>query len=221
LSFAEFQTPFEIRLWNADFLSDLHIETMSLWHRLHACGLYFLQGLKPHRLKPVLPGIGQFMVLFNLHDSMTVIACGRSGQAIGRAGYFYSPKENWMKQRVLVVDDDPDYRELVQHWLQTEGHEAILAENLEQGFVASANLPLPDVVLLDIHMGKENGLTLVHWVRKQRHLAHIPIAAVTGLTSFKELKSIGEAGCDTCFTKPIDFKALRQYLAGLAVPSVN
>jgi len=47
------------------------------------------------------------------------------------------------------------------------------------------------------------------------------IAAVTGLASFKELKSIGEAGCNTCFTKPIDFTALREYLAGLAVHSVG
>ena len=72
--------------------------------------------------------------------------------------------------------------------------------------MAIANVPLPDVVLLDIHVGKENGLTLVQSVRWQRHLAHIPIAALTGLTSFKELKSIGEAGCDTYLTKPIDFK---------------
>ena len=79
--------------------------------------------------------------------------------------------------------------------------------------------PLPDVVLLDIHLGNKSGLTLVHWARKQRHLAHLPIAAVTGLGSFKELKSIQEAGCDTCFTKPIDFRALREYLAGLAVHS--
>jgi hypothetical protein len=49
----------------------------------------------------------------------------------------------------------------------------------------------------------------------------MPIAAITGLASFKELKSIGEAGCDTCFTKPIDFRVLREYLAGLAVHSVT
>lgn len=126
-----------------------------------------------------------------------------------------------MKLRILVVDDDPDYRELLQHWLESEGHEAILAESLEEGFVAIATAPLPDVVLLDIHLGKKNGLTLVHWARKQRHLAHVQIAAVTGLASFKELKSIGEAGCDTCFTKPTDFKALRKYLAGLPVHSVR
>jgi DNA-binding response OmpR family regulator len=126
-----------------------------------------------------------------------------------------------MKQRILVVDDDPSYCELLKCWLESEGHEAILAETLEEGFVGIATMPLPDVVLLDIHLGKKNGLTLVHWARKQRHLAHLPIAAVTGLASFKDLKSIGEAGCDTCFTKPIDFNALREYLAGLGVPSVS
>jgi len=126
-----------------------------------------------------------------------------------------------MKQRILVVDDDPQYRELLKDWLESEGHQAILAETLEEGFVGIATEPLPDVVLLDIHLGNKSGLTLVHWARKQRHLAHMPIAAVTGLGSFKELKSIGEAGCDTCFTKPIDFRALREYLAGLGVHSMS
>jgi DNA-binding response OmpR family regulator len=126
-----------------------------------------------------------------------------------------------MKHRILVVDDDPFYRELLKDWLESEGHEVILAETLEDGFVGIAAEPLPDVVLLDIYLGKKNGLTLVHWARKQRHLAHIQIAAITGLASFKDLKSIGEAGCNTCFTKPIEFRALRKYLAGLAVHSVS
>jgi DNA-binding response OmpR family regulator len=126
-----------------------------------------------------------------------------------------------MKQRILVVDYDSSYRKLLKDWLESEGHEAILAGTLEEGFVGIATEPLPDVVLLDIHLQKKNGLTLIHWVRKQRHLAHIQIAAVTHLGSFRELKSIGEAGCDTCFTKPIDFRVLREYLAGLAVHSVS
>ena len=126
-----------------------------------------------------------------------------------------------MKHRILVVEDDPQHGQLLKDWLEFEGHEVILAETLEEGFVGIATEPLPDVVLLDIHLGKKNGLTLVHWARKQKHLAHMPIAAVTGLGSFKELKSIGEAGCDTCFTKPIDFRALREYLCGLRIPSLS
>jgi DNA-binding response OmpR family regulator len=122
-----------------------------------------------------------------------------------------------MKLRILVVDDDPAYRDLLKDWLETEGHEALLASTLEEGFIKIASEPLPDLVLLDIYLGDTNGLTLVHWARKQRHLAHLPIAAITGLASFKELKSIGEAGCDTCFTKPIDFHALRNFLTPLPV----
>lgn len=126
-----------------------------------------------------------------------------------------------MKHRILVVDDDPRICELFKTWLESEGHEAIIAETLEEGFMAIATPPLPEVVLLDIRLGNRNGLMLVHWVRKQRHLAHMPIAAVTGLGSFKELKSIEEAGCDTCFTKPIDLQALRAYFAGLGVFSAS
>ena len=126
-----------------------------------------------------------------------------------------------MKQRVLVVDDDAQFRELLKYWLESEGHEVILAETLEEAFVGIASEPPPDIVLLDIHLGKQNGLTLVHWARKQKHLAHLPIAAITGLASFKELKSIGDAGCNTCFTKPIDFQALREYLTAPAFHSVS
>jgi CheY-like chemotaxis protein len=58
-----------------------------------------------------------------------------------------------MKQRILVVDDDPQYRDLLKTWLESEGREAILAETLEEGFVGIGTEPLPDVVLLDIHLG--------------------------------------------------------------------
>lgn len=126
-----------------------------------------------------------------------------------------------MKHRVLVVEDDPQYGELLKYWLESEGHDAILADTLEDAFVGIATEPLPDVALVDIRLGNKNGLTLVHWARKQRHLAHLPIAAVTGLASFKDLKSIRDAGCDTCFVKPIDFNVLRAYLAGLGVHSMS
>ena len=126
-----------------------------------------------------------------------------------------------MKLRILVVEDDPMYRELLKHWLESEGHEALVAETLEAAFVRIAAEPIPDAVLLDIHLGRKNGLTLVHWARKQRHLAHLPIAGVTGSASPKDRKSSLDAGCDAHITKPIDFNSLRKFLAGLAVHSVS
>jgi DNA-binding response OmpR family regulator len=126
-----------------------------------------------------------------------------------------------MKLRILVVEDDPLYRELLRYWLDSEGHEALLAETLEAGFVAIAAEPIPDAVLLDIHLGQKNGLTLVHWARKQRHLAHMPFLAVTGSASPKDRKSTLDAGCDAHLTKPVDFHALRAFLSNLSVPSVS
>ena len=126
-----------------------------------------------------------------------------------------------MKRRILVVEDDPHYGEFLKFWLEAEGHEAIVAETMEQGFLAIATEPLPDVALVNVSLGNQSGLTLAHWARKQRHLAHLAIAATSGMASFKDLKSIEEAGCDTCFVKPIDLGALREYLTGLQVRSLQ
>jgi DNA-binding response OmpR family regulator len=128
---------------------------------------------------------------------------------------------NKMKHRILVVEDDPLFRELLSNWVETEGFEAAVADTLEAAFILIAAEPLPDAVLLDIHLGSANGLTLVHWARKQRHLAHMPVVAVTGDGSFKDTKRVQEAGCDAWITKPVDFKALREILANLRVDSVG
>jgi DNA-binding response OmpR family regulator len=124
-----------------------------------------------------------------------------------------------VKYRILVVDTDARSRELLGNWLESEGHEAILAGTLEEGFVKIADPPMPNVVLVDIQLGHHSGLTLVHWVRRQNYLAGLPIAAMASFASFKEFKRVEEAGCDTCFTKPIDFGSLRTYLFNLHIYS--
>ncbi len=123
--------------------------------------------------------------------------------------------------RILVVEDDPLFREILRVWLKKEGHETVVAESLEAGFVNIAAEPLPDAVLLDIHLGRKNGLTLVHWARKQRHLRHILIIAMTGDTSLKDKKSTLDAECDACLIKPFDFKESRHALSSLRVHSAH
>jgi DNA-binding response OmpR family regulator len=146
--------------------------------------------------------------------------CASGFAVLDGFGVVYT-KGTKVKHRILVVEDDPLSRELLESWLIAEGHEVILAETLEEGFVRIASIPLPDVVLLDIQLGNQSGMLLAQWARRQRHLEHLPIAAMTGFATFKELKSIGESGCNTCFTKPIEFRALREYLAYLAIYSVG
>lgn len=124
-----------------------------------------------------------------------------------------------MEHRILVVEDDPLFRELLVGWLEAEGFQPVPADTLEAAFILIAAEPLPEAVLLDIHLGNKNSLTLVHWVRRQKHLAHLPVVAVTGDPSFKDTKSVQDAGCDGCITKPVDFKALRELLSTLRLHS--
>lgn len=119
------------------------------------------------------------------------------------------------------MEDDLYFRQMLTHWLEKEGYEPVPAKNLEEGFMGIATEPLPDAVLLDIHLGEKSGLTLVHWARKQRHLAHLPIVALTGDDTLKDRKRSHDAGCDAHFTKPIDFHALRKYLVSLGVFSTT
>ena len=126
-----------------------------------------------------------------------------------------------MKQRILVVDDDLQFRKFLGRWLEIEGHEVVLAEGLEEGFLRITAEPLPDIVFLDLHLATNNGLTLIHWARRQEYLAHIPIVAVTGDASIRGKKSVWDAGCDACLIKPVDFDALRELLATLRVHSIS
>ena len=73
----------------------------------------------------------------------------------------YNTTRNLMNQsRILVVDDEPDIRELVCEILQDEGHEVTVAENGETARAEFARIA-PDLVLLDIWMPDIDGITLL------------------------------------------------------------
>jgi len=116
-----------------------------------------------------------------------------------------------LKHRILIVEDNPPNRELLQDWLETEGYEVWSAPDLEAGYKALAMDP-PDVVLLDINLGGENGLDLVAWMRRKADLYSIPVIAVTAHALATEQARILQAGCVACLSKPLDFKDLREQL---------
>jgi len=116
-----------------------------------------------------------------------------------------------MKQRILVVEDNQANRELLCDWLESEGFEAVHAEDLEQSYaVFEANVP--DAVLLDVQLGREDGTSLAKWIRQRPGLRHIPVIAVTAHAMLTDQQRAIQAGCDACISKPVDFKSLRQQL---------
>jgi CheY-like chemotaxis protein len=125
-----------------------------------------------------------------------------------------------MKPRILVVEDNQPNRELLCDWLESEGFDAVAAENLEQAFSAFQNQP-PDAVLLDVQLGSEDGLTLAVWIRNEPTLRSTPVIAVTAHAMLTDQERVMRAGCHGCISKPIDFKLLREQLQRWLASSVN
>jgi CheY-like chemotaxis protein len=116
-----------------------------------------------------------------------------------------------VKQRVLVVEDNPLNRELLCDWLEAEGYEVQSVEDLSAG-MRSVEACNPGAVLLDVQLGGEDGLALAAWMRKQPSLCRIPVIAVSAHAMVTEQSRFLEAGCNSCVPKPINFTVLRKEL---------
>jgi CheY-like chemotaxis protein len=116
-----------------------------------------------------------------------------------------------MKQRLLIVEDNPANRELLSDWLEVEGFEVILAENLEQARAALKSNEL-HAVLLDVQLGSDDGLTLATWIRSDPLMRNIPVIAVTAHAMLTDQERVLRAGCNASISKPINFPLLREQL---------
>jgi CheY-like chemotaxis protein len=116
-----------------------------------------------------------------------------------------------MKTFVLVVEDNIANQELLQDWLEAEGFEVVSVGNL-QGALNALEARTPQVVLLDVQLGTEDGLALSAWIRSNPPISHIPIIAVTAHAMMADQQRVVQAGCNACVPKPIDFKLLRGQL---------
>jgi two-component system cell cycle response regulator DivK len=129
-----------------------------------------------------------------------------------------------VKSCILVVEDNQLNRELLRDWLEVEGYEVWSAADLNASYEVFAKR-CPDVVLLDINLGKDDGLDLLAWMLQKPETAEIPVIAVTAHALVAEQERILKAGCRACLSKPIDFQLLREeldrWLQDSKTPQIN
>jgi len=116
-----------------------------------------------------------------------------------------------LKRRILIVEDNQLNRELLRDWLEVEGYEVWSAADLKTSYEVFGKRT-PDVVLLDINLGSEDGLDVLAWMRRKPETREIPVIAVTAHALAAERERILNAGCYACLSKPIDFPLLRNEL---------
>jgi signal transduction histidine kinase/CheY-like chemotaxis protein len=112
---------------------------------------------------------------------------------------------------VLVIDDDPTVRDLMQRFLNKEGLRVVAAADGKEG-LRLAKSERPDAITLDVLMPGMDGWAVLTALKADRKLADIPVIMVT----IVDEKQVGYAlGATDYLTKPVDWKRLtgilRQY----------
>jgi two-component system cell cycle response regulator DivK len=101
---------------------------------------------------------------------------------------------------ILIVDDDPDGREMYSATLATAGFRV---EEARDGFEANdKGFKLkPHLILMDLLMPRLDGWEVVGWLKKNPATCDIPIVAVTGAGPDR-VNLAREAGCESVLRKP-------------------
>jgi two-component system phosphate regulon response regulator PhoB len=110
---------------------------------------------------------------------------------------------------ILLVEDDPDIRELVAYKLTRGGFEVVEAAD---GFAAlqAARTRPPDAVILDIGLPRLSGIEVCRELRAAPATAAVPIIMLTGAVRLQELEQAYAAGASDYLVKPFSPRELQR-----------
>jgi two-component system, cell cycle response regulator DivK len=132
------------------------------------------------------------------------------------AGYFAS-EHNHLSQfgsgipTVLVAEDSEDTRRVLSLELRRWGCRVITAADGQEA-VETALVAHPDLILMDLHMPRLDGLAATVQLRAHSELETVPIIAVTAFDTYGIREAALEAGCQEYLLKPLDSGALERAL---------
>ena len=116
---------------------------------------------------------------------------------------------------ILVVDDEPCFREIVGDILTAEGHRILSAANVEEAFLAIRR-DKPAVILTDQMMPNVDGLTFVQCLRANPDWTDIRVIVVSAKAEEADIDRARKAGADDYLVKPFSAGELRAMLGRTA-----
>lgn len=128
---------------------------------------------------------------------------------------------------VLLVEDSPEdaeltIRELKRHRLANslvqvkDGEEAIAflySRRIMKGDGISGGLP--KVILLDIHMPRVDGMEVLHRLKSDEGMSHIPVVILTSSNQHPDIQKCYDLGAKSYIVKPLSFEKFSEAILGL------
>jgi signal transduction histidine kinase/DNA-binding response OmpR family regulator/ligand-binding sensor domain-containing protein len=124
-----------------------------------------------------------------------------------------SPQSPMAVHTILVIDDNADIRQMLEHYL-TDRYKVMSATDGEEG-LAVARETMPDLIICDMMMPKMDGLQFLHEIKNSKQLATTPVIMLTAKLQENDRITAFEQGADAYLTKPVSLKMLRTRIGQL------
>lgn len=110
--------------------------------------------------------------------------------------------------QILIIDDDPDIRTLMQKVLEKEGYSVATAKHKEEA-LELINQSQPLLILLDVLLSGADGREFCKWLKANSGTAHIPVIIFSAHPSINDDK-VKTYGADDFIAKPLNTELLIQ-----------
>lgn len=110
-------------------------------------------------------------------------------------------------QRIMVIDDEPAIRDMINTILEISGYQCLQAENAQQAFAMIID-ESPDLILLDWMMPETSGIELLRRLRRNNTIAQLPVIMLTAKAAEDNLIQGLEVGADDYIMKPFSPREL-------------
>ncbi len=111
------------------------------------------------------------------------------------------------KNKILIIEDEENIRELLEYNLTEGGYEVYCAEDGKEG-LSMVRSAAPNLILLDLMIPEIDGIEVCRQLKRDDLTAHIPIIMLTAKSSETD-KVLGlELGADDYITKPFSIREL-------------
>ena len=115
-------------------------------------------------------------------------------------------KKSNSKHTILIIDDEPDIRDLLEYNLNQNGYNTVTANDGLDAFLKLD--PQISLILLDVMMPKVDGYEVCEKIRSNSQFSHIPIVFLTAKNTSEDEYEGLIRGADDYIVKPISIKNL-------------
>jgi CheY-like chemotaxis protein len=115
--------------------------------------------------------------------------------------------------RILAVEDEPEYLEMLQDVMKSLGHTITLAAGGEEALAVLDRQPI-DVIISDVSMPGMDGLRFHALVRGREAHRNTPFIFLTGVDDLTEIRAAARGDCDLLLQKPFPVDSLLKMFSG-------